>query len=243
MTAWQRDFKDVSTVPPAPDGKQHHVVEVLTTVDTGTSILVNAHVREDFTAETTLEAVVETLRLQGRPETMTLDRDPRFAQRAPGSQKQRDFPSPLMRLLHCLGIQVTICPPRRPDRNGFVERSNRTFDQECLRVFEPRDPELVRTLTAGFRQHYTYERPNQALRCGNQPPCVAFSNLPARPSLPNAVDPDRWVEILDGQRYVRKIHRNGTVSVDGALYSIDQAWHGRYVSRRIHAAKRVFAVD
>jgi hypothetical protein len=42
MTAWQRDVKDVTTVPAAPDGKQRHVVEVLHTVDMGTSILVNA---------------------------------------------------------------------------------------------------------------------------------------------------------------------------------------------------------
>ena len=63
MTSWQLDFKDVSTVPADPDGKQQHVVEVLNTVDVGTSILVNAQVREDFTAETTLQAVVDTLRI------------------------------------------------------------------------------------------------------------------------------------------------------------------------------------
>ena len=239
LTSWQLDFKDVSTVPPEPDGKQQHVVEVLNTVDTGTSILVNAQVREDFTAETTLEEIVETLRRQGRPEMITLDRDPRFV----GTQLQRDFPSPLMRMLHCLGIQVTICPPRRPDRNGFVERYNRTFAYECLRVFEPHDAETVRTLTEGFRQHYNYERPNQALSCGNQPPCVAFPNLPARPPLPSMVDPDRWVDVLDGQRFVRKIRPNGTVSVDGTVYYIDQKWHGRYVSLQIEAAQRVFVVE
>ncbi len=31
MTSWQFDFKDVSTVPADPDGKQQHVVEVLNT--------------------------------------------------------------------------------------------------------------------------------------------------------------------------------------------------------------------
>jgi len=238
MTAWQLDFKDVSTVPAETDGKQQHVVEVLNTVDTGTSILVNAQVREDFTAETTLEAIVETLRQQGRPETITMDRDPRFV----GSQ-MREFPSPLVRLLHCLGIQVTICPPRRPDRNGFVERYNRTYAHECLKVFEPHDVEMVRTLTEGFRQHYNHERPNQALSCGNRPPCVAFPNLPLRPPLPSMVDPDRWVDVLDGQRYVRKVKSNGTVSVDGTFYYIDQAWHGRYVTLRLQAATRVFAVE
>ena len=39
-------------MPAETDGKQQHVVEVLNTVDTGTSILVNAQVREGFTAET-----------------------------------------------------------------------------------------------------------------------------------------------------------------------------------------------
>jgi transposase InsO family protein len=238
LTSWQLDFKDVSTVPPESEGKQQHVVEVLNTVDTGTSILLNAQVREDFTAETTLEAILETFRHQGRPETITLDRDPRFV----GTQ-MRDFPSPLMRMLHCLGIQVTICPPRRPDRNGFVERYNRTYAHECLKVFEPHDAEAVRTLTEGFRQHYNYERPNQALSCGNQPPCVAFPNLPARPPLPSMVDPDRWVDVLDGQRFVRKIRPNGTVSVDGTVYYIDQKWHGRYVSLQIEAAQRVFVVE
>jgi hypothetical protein len=239
LTVWHLDFKDVSTVPPEPDGKQHHVVEGLNPVDTGTSILVNAQVREDFTAETTREAVVETLRSQGRPETVTLDRDPRFV----GSQKQRDFPSPRMRLLHCLGIPVTICPPRRPARNGFVERSNRTDAQECLRVFEPRDRETVKTLTAGFRQHDNSERPNQASSCGNPPPCVAFAELPPRPPLPSMVDPDRWREVLDGQRSVRKRGRTGSVSVDGRLYSIDQAWKGRDVNLRLNATGRGFLVE
>ena len=214
MTSWQLDFKDVSTVPAETDGKQQHVVEVLNTVDTGTSILVNAQVREDFTAETTLEAIVDTLRTQGQPQTITLDRDPRFV----GSQQQRDFPSPLLRLLHCLGIQVTICPPRRPDRNGFVERYNRTFEHECLRIFAPKDADLARTLTAGFRQHYNHERPNQAVSCGNQPPYIAFPTIAPRPALPAVVDPDHWLEVLDGQRYVRKVGRTGAVSVDGTLY-------------------------
>ncbi len=148
-----------------------------------------------------------------------------------------------MRLLHCLSIQVTLCPPRRPDRNGFVERYNRTYAQECLRVFEPRDSETVKTLTAGFRQHYNYERPNQAISCGNQPPCVALPQLPPRPPLPSMVDPDRWLEVLDGQRYVRKIGRTGSVSVDGRLYYIDQAWKGRYVSLRLNATGRTFVVE
>lgn len=239
MTAWQLDFKDVSSVPADLEGKRQHVVEVLNTVDIGTSILVNAQPRADFTAETTLQAIVETFRTYGLPQSVTLDRDPRFV----GSPQGRDFPAPLVRLLHCLGVQVTICPPRRPDKNAFVERYNRTFDSECLRVSAPSDIATVQSVTDAFRQHYNFERPNQALSCGNQPPCVAFAECPPRPTLPATVEPDRWVEVLDGERYVRKVRSNGTVTVENVRYYVDQAWAGKYVSLQLDAQQRSFRVE
>src|SRR5919202_1640530 len=49
LTSWQIDFKDVSTVPRDPEGKRQHVVETLNCVDCGTSLLVAADVRADFT--------------------------------------------------------------------------------------------------------------------------------------------------------------------------------------------------
>lgn len=239
MTAWQLDFKDVSSVLADPEGKRQHVVEVLNTVDIGSSILVNAQPRDDFTAETTLQAIVETFQTHGLPQSVTLDRDPRFV----GSPQGRDFPAPLVRLCHCLGVQVTVCPPRRPDKNAFVERYNRTFEYECLRVYAPTDIEMVQNVTDAFRQHYNYERPNQAVACGNRPPCVAFPEPPPRQHLPGMVDPDRWLTVLDGQRYVRKVRAGGSVRVDGVAYYVDQAWAGKYVSLRLDAEARGFVVE
>jgi hypothetical protein len=43
-------------------------------VDVGTSILVDAQVRPDFTAETTLQAISATFRSQGLPQHLTVDR-------------------------------------------------------------------------------------------------------------------------------------------------------------------------
>src|SRR5258708_4045735 len=60
MQQWHLDFKDASTVPADPHGKKQHVVETLTIIDKGTSILVAHHVRADFTAETALAAVAQT---------------------------------------------------------------------------------------------------------------------------------------------------------------------------------------
>src|SRR5436305_3777247 len=71
---WQLDFKDASTVPADPLGKRQHVVEVLNVVDVGTSVLIEAQVRADFVAETTLEAVAELFRRQGLPQAVRLDR-------------------------------------------------------------------------------------------------------------------------------------------------------------------------
>jgi hypothetical protein len=124
LTRWQRDFKAVSTVPTAPEGKQAHVVEVLDVVDVGTSLLLEAQVRADYTAETALASVVQTVRTYGLPRQVTVDRDPRLV----GSQRQRDFPSPCLRFWLCLGVQVTVCPPRRPAMHAFVERFHRTLE-------------------------------------------------------------------------------------------------------------------
>jgi hypothetical protein len=60
LTIWQLDFKDASTVPANPEGKQQHVVEVLNTVDAGASLLLDAPVQDDCTAETTLASVAQT---------------------------------------------------------------------------------------------------------------------------------------------------------------------------------------
>jgi hypothetical protein len=118
LASWQLDFKDASTVPPEPDGKQQHVVEILDVVDVGTSLLLTAAPAADYTAETVFAPLVATLRQYGLPTWVTFDRDARFV----GSASGHDFPSPFVRFWQVLGIQAFICPPRRPDRNAFVER-------------------------------------------------------------------------------------------------------------------------
>ena len=87
MSAWQMDFKDVSSVPADAEGKRQHVVETLNIIDTGTSVLLDAHVRSDFTAETALQALASTLAKDGRPASITLDRDSRWV----GSPKAQRF--------------------------------------------------------------------------------------------------------------------------------------------------------
>lgn len=102
-------------------------------VDAGTSIALFAQAREDFHEQTAMEAVISFLQTYGRPRQMTFDRDPRWV----GGSAGRDFPSPLRRLLLCLGIEPHICPPHRPDKNAYVERYHRAYGQECIQRYQP----------------------------------------------------------------------------------------------------------
>jgi transposase InsO family protein len=238
MSCWQIDFKDASTVPADPYGKQQHVVEILNVVDMGTSIVVAAHVHANFQAQTALEAMAEVLTEHGRPEAITFDRDPRWV----GSASGRDFPSAFLRFLLCLGIEPNVCPPQRPDLNAFVERYHRTLKQECLLVHDPRSEEQVREANASFVQHYNQERPNQALACGNQPPRVAFADLPSLPHVPEVVDPDAWMPHVDGQHCIRKIRQNGSIVLDDVSYDVKQRLAGHSIDVSIDASQQELVI-
>jgi hypothetical protein len=127
--------------------------------------------------------------------------------------------------------------------NAFVERYHRTFEYECLRLDRPADLEQARTVTAAFARHYNEERPHQGLACRDLPPRVACPFLPPLPPVPAWVDPDRWVDLLDGQTYARKVRADTSVQVDGAPYYLNQPLAGQYVTLRIAAAQRVFVVE
>ncbi len=216
MTCWQIDFKDISSVPADPLGKRQHVIEALNIIDMGTSVLLDAHVRADFTAETALQALAITLARYGRPQGITLDRDPRWV----GSPAGSDFPAALVRFGACLGIEIEICAAHHPQQNAFVERYNRTYQEECLALDRPTDLEQARTVTQAFVKHYNGERPHQGLSCGNRPPLTAFPTFASLPPLPTTVDPDSWLTPLDGLHLERKVDRNGMVSIDLKRYYV-----------------------
>jgi hypothetical protein len=216
-----------------------HVVETLNAVDAGTSVVLSAQVRPDFTAETAVLALVEVLQTYGVPTGITIDRDPRFV----GSPQQRDFPAPFVRFWLNLGVTVHICPPHHPQDNAFVERYHRTYQYECLQIHKPTDVAHAREVTADFVTYYNTERPHQGLSCANRPPRVAYPALPPRPSVPLIIDPDRWVSLLDGHCYSRKVQHDTSVSVDGYPYYLTADLVGQLVVLRIAAATREFVVE
>jgi hypothetical protein len=239
LTHWQLDFKDISSVPGDPDVKRQHAVEALNCVDCGTSLVVATDVRDDFTEQTAVAAVAELLATHGLPQAITVDRDPRFV----GSARGRDFPTPFLRFLACLGGEVEGCPLHRPDKNCYVERYHGTLQRECLARQRPATLDEARAATAAFHDYYNHERPNQALSCGNRPPRVAFPSLPTLPALPMRVDPDRWLRAVRGRRFVRKVRRDGSVLVAEASYYVKQALAGQPVVVQVDADARMLVVS
>lgn len=73
-------------------------------------MLLDALPRDDYTVETAILALTNTLLLYGLPRQVTFDRDPRFV----GSNLDPEFPSAFVRLLLCLGIVPQSVPPAVP---------------------------------------------------------------------------------------------------------------------------------
>lgn len=107
----------------------------------------------------------------------------------------------------------------------------------------PQDQAQANEVTQRYRQHFNWERPNQALTCHNQPPCVAFPTLPQLLPLPAWVDPDRWLTAIDGRRYRRRVTRRGTIWVDHRSYYVKQALAGQYVTVRVDTAQRQLVIE
>lgn len=232
-------FKDASTVELDPNGKKQHLVEVFNLVDEGSSVLWEAVARDDYNAETVVETLFEVFEKQGLPRQLRFDRDPRFV----GSASSRDFPATMVRMLHVLGVQPAICPPHRPDKNGFVERYNRSFKYECLLVERPTNLAEVKEATLKYQEHYNHQRPHRGRSCGNQPPRVAFAELPVLPSLPLVVDPDSWLSAIAGEHFSRKVRNDGSFSLDKYDYYLSKELAGKYIVVVVDALKRELVVN
>jgi hypothetical protein len=133
MEEIQLDFKDTTSVPPDPDGKQQHVVEMCHCVDAGPSTWLMAEARADFHAVTAQDAVLGFLTRYGCPCRMTFDRDSRWV----GSHSLRHFPESRLSLLVMSGHPASYLPAAsRLSKNAYVERLHHTLNQE----WGPRPP-------------------------------------------------------------------------------------------------------
>lgn len=238
MQEWEIDFTDIITARSDNTHKKAHQVESFHVIDAGTSIEVTTQVRDDFNAETMISVMVDLFMSAGLPKTVRLDRDPRLI----GSWNADKFPSAFMRFLLCLGINLDVCPPRRPDLKPFVERFIRSFKEECVYKYRPANVEQGQKAADNYSTFYNLERPNQALSCGNRPPSLALGDPPYLPRLPKMIDPDTWLKSYHGHTFKRQVRSNGSVSVDKNTYYIGKKYKGQRVLLRLDAETKQFIV-
>ncbi|MBI5958564.1 MAG: integrase, partial [Chloroflexi bacterium] len=113
----------------------------------------------------------------------------------------------------------------------------------CLVVHRPHDLTHAQAVTQIYIHHYNWERPNQAITCNNQPPRLAFPDLPSLPALPDQVDPDHWLAAVHGRRYQRRITSNGTIKIDNRAYYVKRDFRGQSVTILVDAAAHELVVE
>lgn len=230
MQEWEFDFGEVRIA-------QDVRFEIAPLIDRGTSILIDVpHKQGTYQADTTLEMLIEVFGKHGYPSRFRFDRDPRLI----GSVGMDDFPSALMRFAWCIGMEPIVCPPRRPDKKGYVERVIRSLKHECLYVRKPATQEDSTVCLQDYQHFYNYERAHQGFTCNNRPPMLAHPNLPVLRQLPKRLNPDQWLDIYHGETFKRQVTSNGSIKVDNHVYQLGRQFALKVATLHLNASDRTF---
>jgi hypothetical protein len=100
----------------------------------------------------------------------------------------------------------------------------------------------VSELTETFLAHYNQQRPNQARSCGNHPPGVACQQFPALPSVPEMVDPDRWLAQMNRRAFARTIRAGGDLTINHQDYYVGRTLAGQRVTCWVNATEKHFEI-
>ena len=83
---------------------------------------------------------------------------------------------------------------------------------------------------------------NQARSCGNQPPQVASPTFTPWPAVPQTIDPDRWLERVSGQAFVRKVQSDASLTINLERYDVPRELAGHQVTCFINAPEKQFDI-
>jgi len=191
-------------------------METFVAVDRGTSRVVYLEGCEGYNAESALETIARMLLVCGLPKRMRMDRDTRFV----GAWTTDGYPSALLRFLRVLGVDVVICPPRKPWFKPYVERLIFTLKHEWFAQRDMSDLAAGREALETFPPYYHAERPHQGRACQGKTPDAAFPTLPSLPTVPEQVDPNAWLAHEHGHVFRRRIDARGMIQVDKHTYYV-----------------------
>jgi hypothetical protein len=233
----QMDFKDDSTVPAEPLGKRQHVVETCNFVDAGTSIWLHAIVREDFTAETAFDTLVEFLQRYGLPAMLTFDRDPRLSWAVPV-----DATFLPCWCVFCSAWASSPTSARRIDQTKIATLNDciaPTSTSACSCIDRQRQSKCVRSPTGSC----TITTRSDPIKDAPVTMCRRWS--PFRPCRFYLPFPSRWIRTtgsrrIHGRAFARTVRSDGTVTVDDMRYYVKQELAGQVINLIVDAPDKVF---
>lgn len=153
------------------------------------------------------------------------------------------FPSAFLRYLLCIGCEPTILPPHRPDLKPFVERFQRTLQEECTRHHRPTTVQAANDVLTTFNAWYNHQRPHQGLGRQLQPPARGLPSPTARVRLPDKVDPDAWLTHYHRHLFRRQVDGRGGIQLWKHDYYVGQRYAGQRCTVSLEATARQLHVE
>jgi hypothetical protein len=89
-------------------------------------------------------------------------------------------------------------PTGLPTSATGQEPYHKNFRYECQLINPPYDPASTVDINRSYVHFKNFERPNQAITCGNQAPRVKFPKTPLLSPVPQSIDPGQTVDISVG---------------------------------------------
>ncbi len=200
---------------------------------------------EQRTVKLTGEQVQQDCRIAftqwGLPDIIQTDRATIFVDDDP-----TPFPTQLVLWWIGLGIAHRLIPRHSPQRNGSVERSQRTLNERTLVGQHFNGADHLQAQTDADWHELNAECPSRAKGCHGQPPLVAHPELlvPRRPYRPewelDLFSLQRVDDYLTTLTWIRHASDNGQVHLGGHTYGLSRPWKGQTVSVRFDASHRQF---
>jgi transposase InsO family protein len=220
---WQMDFKGDFALE---KGRCYP----LTVLDDHSRFALGLRACGDQTTLTVQNALTEIFSRYGMPYRMSMDNGFPWAVITKGKRCWTQLSVWLLRL----GIRLSFARPYHPQTNGKDERFHRTLKLELLRDHAWRSLVECQPHFDTWREIYNCERPHEAL--GLDVPASRYQVSPR--AFPERLPP---IEYPEGT-VVRKVERNGIITIRGQGYFVGEAFRGLQVALRPTTTDRLFEV-
>jgi hypothetical protein len=187
------------------------------------------------------EDLRQTFTRWGLPDEIQMDRDPVFV-----GGTRLEWPGTLLLWLAGLRIVARINPPRRPDKNGTVERAHRTWNEH---VFVGSDFAALAELQQETEKAWTdrnWYLPSRAKGCDGKPPLVVHPELLiprrsyCREEEASLFDLRQVDQYLAQWEWRRRVDSTGQISLADHNQRVGKCYQGQMVKIRFDPTTREF---